>query len=68
MTTIDLIDEFIDLKLELHELGKPNMAETLWDPVVIPPSLLEEMLVEKKKEIKTAIEVKKRLIMQYLEE
>lgn len=68
MTTIDHIVELIDLMFELRDLGKPDAAKELWDPVVIPPSLLEENLIEKKKEVKKAIEAKKRLITQYLEE
>jgi hypothetical protein len=68
MQTIDLIVELIDLMLELRDLNKPDAAKELWDPVVFPPSLLEEKLVEKKKELKFAIEAKKQLISQYLEE
>ncbi len=67
MDIIDHISVLIDLKIELHDLDKPGAARELWDPAVFPPLFLDEKLAEKKKEIRTSIEVAKRLITQHLE-
>ncbi len=68
MDTVDHISILIDLKMELHDLDKPDAARELWDPAVFPPSFLEEKLEEKKKWVKHSIEVAKRLITQHLED
>ncbi len=68
MDIIDHISILIDLKMELHDLDKPDAARELWDPAVFPQMFIDEKLAEKKKEIRTSIEVIKRLITQHLEE
>jgi hypothetical protein len=68
MDIADHISKLIDLKLELHDMDKPDAAVELWDPAVFSLSFLEEKHMEKKEKIRTSIEATKRLITQYLEE
>jgi hypothetical protein len=66
MGIIDYLSMYIDTKIELHELRTNPPKDGFFDPVVIPPSIIEENLRQKEQELIYNIQEQENIIQEFL--